>query len=102
MIFMLNFKNDISFSKVDECDFEKRCARYNVSVHADNIRHVIYIHVDNEEYDKSLFVKDTLNGILCKEFRQAITEFENNGYISYSEVIEDSDSDKLSLDPPLL
>lgn len=93
MIFVLNFKKDLTFSNTDEYDFERHFKHRDISVRADNDRHLLYIHVNDEEYEQSLFTKTTLTASLEKGFRKTITEFETNGYISYSEVLEDSDSD---------
>jgi hypothetical protein len=95
MIFVLNFKKDLTFSNTDEYDFERHSKHRDISVRADNDRHLLYIHVDDKEYEKSILNKDTFAASLEKDFRKTITEFETNGYISYSEVLEDSDADDI-------
>lgn len=95
MIFVLNFKKDLTFSNTDEYDFERHFKHRDISVRADNDRHLLYIHVDDKECEKSILNKDAFVASLNKDFRKTITEFETNGYVSYSEVLEDSDADDI-------
>lgn len=95
MIFVLNFKKDLTFSNTDKYDFERRFKHRDISVRADNDRHILYIHVDDKEYEESILNKDAFAASLNKDFRKTITEFETNGYISYSEFLEDSDADDI-------